>query len=48
MSTYKLLLSLVGYCRYDHQERLSAKEALAHPYFAAIREAALRGSGLPV
>ena len=24
--------------RYDHQERLTAKEAMAHPYFAPIRE----------
>lgn len=30
--------------RYDHQERLSAKEASAHPYFAPIREAAARGN----
>merc|ERR1712127_862814 len=29
--------------RYDHQERLSAKEASAHPYFAPVREAAMRG-----
>jgi len=29
--------------RYDHQERLSAKEASAHPYFAVVREAATRG-----
>jgi len=29
--------------RYDHQERLSATEASAHPYFAPIREAAARG-----
>ena len=31
--------------RYDHQERLSAKEAAAHPYFAPIREAEARGKG---
>lgn len=24
--------------RYDHQERLTAKEAMAHPYFAPVRE----------
>jgi serine/threonine protein kinase len=24
--------------RYDHQERLSAKEAMAHPYFDPVRE----------
>ena len=24
--------------RYDHQERLTAQEAMAHPYFAPIRE----------
>jgi casein kinase II subunit alpha len=30
--------------RYDHQERLSAKEAMAHPYFAPVREAAARGA----
>jgi len=29
--------------RYDHQERLSAKEAMAHAYFAPVREAAMRG-----
>uniref|UniRef100_A0A061S5M4 non-specific serine/threonine protein kinase n=1 Tax=Tetraselmis sp. GSL018 TaxID=582737 RepID=A0A061S5M4_9CHLO len=26
--------------RYDHQERLTCKEAMAHPYFAPVREAA--------
>jgi len=26
--------------RYDHQERLTAKEAMVHPYFAPVREAA--------
>ncbi|RWA10186.1 hypothetical protein EKO27_g4924 [Xylaria grammica] len=26
--------------RYDHQERLTAKEAMAHPYFAPIRDEA--------
>lgn len=31
---------------YDHQERLSAKEASAHPYFAVIREAAARSGGV--
>jgi casein kinase II subunit alpha len=30
--------------RYDHQERLAAKEAMAHQYFAPIREAAARES----
>jgi hypothetical protein len=30
--------------RYDHQERLSAKEAMAHAYFAPVREAAARGA----
>ena len=24
--------------RYDHQERLTAEEAMAHPYFAPVRE----------
>jgi casein kinase II subunit alpha len=24
--------------RYDHQERLTAVEAMAHPYFAPVRE----------
>ncbi|GFH11575.1 uncharacterized protein HaLaN_07094 [Haematococcus lacustris] len=24
--------------RYDHQERLTCKEALAHPYFAIVHE----------
>lgn len=24
--------------RYDHQERLTAKEAMVHPYFAPVRE----------
>lgn len=28
--------------RYDHQERLTAKEAMAHPYLAPVREAAAR------
>lgn len=26
-------------CRYDHQARLTAQEAMAHPYFAPIRAA---------
>ena len=30
--------------RYDHQERLSAQEAMAHAYFAPVREAAARAS----
>ncbi len=30
--------------RYDHQERLTAKEASAHPYFAPVREVAARGN----
>jgi hypothetical protein len=33
--------------RYDHQERLSAKEASAHPYFAPVREAAARNAATP-
>ncbi|KAF7911167.1 uncharacterized protein EAF01_002675 [Botrytis porri] len=35
--------------RYDHQERLTAKEAMAHPFFAPIRadEAAARGTPAP-
>ena len=28
--------------RYDHQERLSAKEAMSHMYFAPVLEAAKR------
>ena len=24
--------------RYDHEERLTCKEAMAHPYFAVVRE----------
>lgn len=27
--------------RYDHQERLTAQEAMAHPYFAPVKAAAL-------
>ena len=30
--------------RYDHQERLTAQEAMAHPYFAPIRAAAAAAS----
>jgi casein kinase II subunit alpha len=30
--------------RYDHQERLSAKEAMSHPFFAPVREAATTAS----
>lgn len=26
--------------KYDHQERLTAEEAMAHPYFAPVRQAA--------
>jgi casein kinase II subunit alpha len=25
--------------RYDHQERLTAQEAMAHPYFEGVRKA---------
>jgi casein kinase II subunit alpha len=33
-------IDLVGkLLRYDHQDRLTAKEAQAHPYFAPVREA---------
>lgn len=35
---------IVALFRYDHQERLSAKEAMAHAYFAPVREAAVRGA----
>ena len=28
-------------CRYDHAERLTAREAQMHPYFAPVRQAAL-------
>lgn len=31
--------SFLPFCRYDHQERLTAQEAMAHPYFAPIRAA---------
>ncbi|CAO2656821.1 Nn.00g056240.m01.CDS01 [Neocucurbitaria sp. VM-36] len=30
--------------RYDHQDRLTAKEAMAHPYFAPVRQAAQQNS----
>lgn len=30
--------------RYDHQERLTAQEAMAHPYFAPIREARIKSA----
>eukprot|EP00879_Flechtneria_rotunda_P001913 GHRR01002086.1.p1 GENE.GHRR01002086.1~~GHRR01002086.1.p1 ORF type:complete len:363 (+),score=83.34 GHRR01002086.1:291-1379(+) len=29
---------LDGLLRYDHQERFTCKEAMAHPYFASVRE----------
>lgn len=29
--------------RYDHQERLTAQEAMAHPYFAPVRQQAAGG-----
>ena len=29
------------FIRYDHQERLTAEEAMLHPYFANIRQAEL-------
>ncbi len=33
---------------YDHQERLTAKEAMAHPYLAPVHEAARLGQpGVP-
>ena len=46
MCWHQLLLasSIVG--RYDHQERLTAREALAHPYFAPIRQMKERGAAL--
>ncbi|KAF2831035.1 casein kinase II subunit alpha [Ophiobolus disseminans] len=31
--------------RYDHQDRLTAQEAMAHPYFAPVRQAAQQNSG---
>lgn len=31
--------------RYDHQERLTAREAQAHPYFAPVRDAEARAEG---
>ena len=31
--------------RYDHQERLTAQEAMAHAYFAPIRSAEQRTGG---
>lgn len=34
------LLVFFSFRRYDHQERLTAQEAMAHPYFAPIRNAA--------
>lgn len=33
--------------RYDHQKRLSATEAMAHAYFAPVREEAARSGGAP-
>ena len=39
-------IDLVGkLLRYDHQERLTAKEAQAHPYFTPLREAEARSDG---
>lgn len=32
----------VSFIRYDHQDRLTAKEAQSHPYFAPVREAEAR------
>ena len=31
--------------RYDHQERLTAQEAMAHPYFAPVRAAEAAAGG---
>lgn len=31
--------------KYDHQERLTAKEAMMHPYLAPVREAAAKKAG---
>lgn len=39
-----LTCQFLPFHRYDHQERLSAKEAMAHAYFAPVREAAVRGT----
>ena len=36
------------FIRYDHQERLTAREAQAHPYFQAVREAEARAEGATI
>ena len=40
--TFTHMICLNNMCRYDHQDRLTAKEAQAHPYFASVREAEAR------
>ena len=48
LATAEALDFLDGLLRYDHAERLTAKEAMAHPYFAPVRaaeEAARKASG---
>jgi len=37
---------LDGLLKYDHQERLTAQEAMAHPYFAPIRQAEVSAAQL--
>ena len=34
--------------RYDHQERLTAVEAMSHPYFKPVLEAAAKGFIHPI
>jgi casein kinase II subunit alpha len=34
--------------RYDHHERLTCAEAMAHPYFAPVRDAVEAGCGSPI
>ena len=38
---------LDGMLIYDHQKRLTAKEAMAHPYFAPVRAAIANAAAAP-
>ena len=40
------MITYYYYYRYDHQERLTAQEAMAHPYFAPIRQAEVSAAQL--
>lgn len=45
LANSEALSFLEGLLKYDHADRLTAAEAMAHPYFAAVRAAAAAAAG---